>query len=293
MGLLDISQKEYYKAVLKAKLILEPRLQRALKRLHTSYASELYDSYVAYGVANIGSDFSSELNRLLFRHYNSVGKVFSTFTSSNINKDLVVDLEKIGNQTLLSVQSLFSDRASTSTQQIVSTLQQESRNVEFAYLDVVQNLSTDGSYDRRELAKLLRDLLIARADYKSQMIAITETTWASETTKQAEIPQITTNLEEENSREDIADVADVTDEERSAILLYGYAGAVAAGIIQQKKTWLAVLDSRTRPWHASATGQKVGINDSFLVGGELMPFPGMGSAGNSANCRCVVVYDLD
>ena len=51
---------------------------------------------------------------------------------------------------------------------------------------------------------------------------------------------------------------------------------------------------RTRIAHASAHGQKVGIDDPFVVGGDLMQQPGdvNGSAANVINCRCVAGYRL-
>lgn len=56
-----------------------------------------------------------------------------------------------------------------------------------------------------------------------------------------------------------------------------------------KKIWTAILDSKTRPEHAAADYQKVGINDSFVVGGESLKYPRdpSGSAGNVINCRCL------
>jgi len=55
------------------------------------------------------------------------------------------------------------------------------------------------------------------------------------------------------------------------------------------KEWLSAKDAFTRPDHAEADGQVVGINNTFLVGGEQLDKPGdpAGSAGNVINCRCV------
>jgi len=58
------------------------------------------------------------------------------------------------------------------------------------------------------------------------------------------------------------------------------------------KRWVATGDARTRPTHASANGQTVDIDESFLVGGAEMEFAGdsKGGAKNVVNCRCVIVY---
>lgn len=58
------------------------------------------------------------------------------------------------------------------------------------------------------------------------------------------------------------------------------------------KTWLATPDGRTRPEHAEANGQTVGIKDSFDVGGERISGPGDGSAANVCNCRCTLTFDI-
>lgn len=55
------------------------------------------------------------------------------------------------------------------------------------------------------------------------------------------------------------------------------------------KKWLTVMDGKERPWHRSANGQTVRMNESFVVGGEFMFRPGEGSARNVINCRCRIL----
>jgi len=57
------------------------------------------------------------------------------------------------------------------------------------------------------------------------------------------------------------------------------------------KEWLAVQDDRTRDEHAEADGQAVDIDASFVVGGQLLAYPGdpAGDPGNIINCRCSVL----
>ena len=58
------------------------------------------------------------------------------------------------------------------------------------------------------------------------------------------------------------------------------------------KEWIAVLDDRTRITHAYASGQMVPQKEFFIVGGERLKYPGdpRGSAGETINCRCAVMY---
>jgi len=69
--------------------------------------------------------------------------------------------------------------------------------------------------------------------------------------------------------------------------------AKASGLPMQKE-WIASGGERTRIAHAAAHGQKVGIDEPFVVGGELIQQPGdtNGSAANIINCRCVCGYSL-
>ena len=65
--------------------------------------------------------------------------------------------------------------------------------------------------------------------------------------------------------------------------------------IPLRKEWLATMDDRTRDAHLGADGQKVLLDESFIVDGESMQFPGdftLGaSAGNVINCRCSQIYE--
>jgi uncharacterized protein with gpF-like domain len=61
-----------------------------------------------------------------------------------------------------------------------------------------------------------------------------------------------------------------------------------------KKEWIAALSERTRQTHMIANGQKVDIDQPFMVGLDLLMQPGdsSGSAGEIINCRCAAGYSL-
>lgn len=61
------------------------------------------------------------------------------------------------------------------------------------------------------------------------------------------------------------------------------------------KVWLAALDSRTRPDHATANGQTVPVSQEFAVGGYPMQHPGdqNAPAREVCNCRCTMTYTDD
>ena len=60
-------------------------------------------------------------------------------------------------------------------------------------------------------------------------------------------------------------------------------------------TWDATGGGRTRDAHMEADGQRKPINEPFVVGGELLMYPGdpAGSAENIINCRCKERTEID
>lgn len=57
-----------------------------------------------------------------------------------------------------------------------------------------------------------------------------------------------------------------------------------------EQVWICTLDSRTRPTHWAADGQRVPLGGKFKVGREQLRYPAdsAGSAANTRNCRCRV-----
>lgn len=58
-----------------------------------------------------------------------------------------------------------------------------------------------------------------------------------------------------------------------------------------EQQWISTVDSRTRPSHAAADGQRVPVGDSFTVGGATLRFPGdpAGPAREVVQCRCSTI----
>ena len=69
-----------------------------------------------------------------------------------------------------------------------------------------------------------------------------------------------------------------------------YVAATKMGI-EMEREWVSALDARTRPEHAEADGQVVGVDEPFTVGGEKLMYPGDrgGSPWNIYNCRCTQI----
>lgn len=69
-----------------------------------------------------------------------------------------------------------------------------------------------------------------------------------------------------------------------------YVAAEKMGI-EMEREWVCALNARTRPEHAEADGQVVGVDEPFTVGGEKLMYPGdrSGSGWNIYNCRCTQI----
>ena len=80
-------------------------------------------------------------------------------------------------------------------------------------------------------------------------------------------------------------------ETHTAANIGAQAAAEATGL-NLNKEWLAAEDDRTRPDHAEADGQIVGLNETFTVGGIEMKEPGDPSAPpeQTINCRCGIAF---
>ena len=110
-------------------------------------------------------------------------------------------------------------------------------------------------------------------------IAVTETQASAEATKVLEAESLT------------------------GVVPYSLAGqnvtpAITDGpLLISDKTWVTVGDNLVRDSHVVAGGQKVELENSFTVGGELMRHPGDTSqgatVGNVINCRCAARININ
>lgn len=76
---------------------------------------------------------------------------------------------------------------------------------------------------------------------------------------------------------------------------FGATSAAKETGLPLRKEWIAAEDDRTRPDHAAADGQIVGVDDAFDVGGASLMYPGDPSAPveQIANCRCAQGFIVD
>jgi len=124
----------------------------------------------------------------------------------------------------------------------------------------------------KDVAKQTKDKFITDSKGRLPTIGITQTQQAAENAKHVEMDALVRN---------------------NAVF-------VKAGIDLAKdkieKTWVPILDSRTRAAHAAADLQTVDFNGVYTVGGQQLRFPGDTSLGatpnNTINCRCSSVKSI-
>lgn len=84
-------------------------------------------------------------------------------------------------------------------------------------------------------------------------------------------------------------------ETMAAVNAGAYAGALRdaeeRGDPAPFKVWLATDDTRTRPTHHEADGQRTLLSEPFRVGGAQLLYPGdpRGPAQETVNCRCTLL----
>lgn len=138
--------------------------------------------------------------------------------------------------------------------QITGTTEEQAQNI---INQAIAQAVADG-LGERETAALIRELFIDKAPslsrLRSRVIARTESHTASQAANQA--------------------AAEVSE---------------AVG----HKVWAASSGERTRSDHRRADNQRVGLNESFTVGGEKLRYCGdpHGSAEQTINCRCITLYE--
>ncbi len=93
--------------------------------------------------------------------------------------------------------------------------------------------------------------------------------------------------------EQVVGIAEAYSRDKEANVINNANIRSSRGLVRTNKTWIAILDKRTRPDHVSADGQQIPVEQSFMVGGESLKYPRdpNGSSSQTIRCRCVAIYD--
>lgn len=332
MAKLTARQREAVLALVKTRVKLDNKLNQQVLRLFRANISQIRQTLTHSGYLPSFFEFENALRVVLSQHYRRVYRLFRTFTRDMLGLNIKAvtissDPRKIKRLSIDGrikerLDRLFAGRSATQAARIRKTLLDELQRM-YIYATQTTTLA-DVSMSRHDLAVMITDTYRSRMASKANRIAITETTYATELTKQTEaeelanefnaddfdvedLDELDMDMLEEAAEEGNEDAEAILEEVEDAVAAAGdgeggideglldlaaSAAVVAAGITITK-TWVATLDDVTRETHAEADGQEVSIDEPFSVGGDELMFPGDdGSPEETINCRCTLVYGI-
>jgi len=240
---------------LRLKMRFERQLAPKLSRIMTTVAKDVAQNITQSGAfgALIVNTQEAAIEAELLAHYRKVGTVFSRKLSVRLPSAIGIT----GAESAIlqaDLEALYVNRAKAAAQQIVKTTQKNI--VQSVNMQLKQATGLTG-IDPTKLGKDVGSQLARNGRKRAIGISTTETQTISELSKTAE------------------------------------AAVLSNAVTPPTKTWVTQGDSRVRDDHIQADGQVVGLNDSFIVGGESLMYPGdpSGSPAQTANCRCSSIVD--
>jgi uncharacterized protein with gpF-like domain len=237
---------------LRLESLVKPSLKRFFKEIIKVFRLK-YSQGASQEVINV-DDYQAELVGILRQHYRRVARAFISLDQEQIK--MLEKKDAINDAVNTSMSEYILIHSETQSKVILQTVKNE---LDEAILKTIQeSIRNQVEPDPAEIARLVTDDFVRKIDGKAEIIAITETQNIAEKTK---------------------------DEEYRSII---QSGDPTADLFV--KQWVSILDGKTRPWHAAADGQRVAINQPFIVKGERLMYPGDTSFGvsldNIINCRC-------
>lgn len=248
------------------KLSFEAKLQRKLNSFNAEMVREFIRRYGTSGGVINAEEFREELERILDEHYGEVSAVFSDRIDlpSEVS-ETEEERAKIEEALLL----FFLAHAAEEGKLISETNQLDiTESLEFG---IVESSKSEEGFSRLDAAVIGGAVLSRKLRGRSGTIAATETQLAAELSKNVQLE-----------------------------VLSGLPSSIAGGSSRQvavDEIWITAGDDKVRAPHVAADNQRRKVNEPFEVGGEFLRFPGdrsLGaSAGNTINCRCIAVPDID
>jgi hypothetical protein len=253
------------KRQLNAKLKLEPRLRREMSVLFATISREMRALYSAKGAILDAKEFQPEVEQILKQHYRRVSRIFGISLRQQLAKHFKPDeMKTVDDDVDNNMKEFINTTTALRASLIIETTQRDiNGGIEFA-LAVAADDDGVTRLENAVIADMGSKEFNRRSKPRTETIAVTETQTAAEGSKEVEAQTVATTA---------GRIANVPP---SQVIL---------------KEWVAVLDERTRDAHVLADGQRVGVDDVFVVMGERLRFPGDTSQGASAenviNCRCI------
>ncbi|QDP65962.1 MAG: putative capsid protein [Prokaryotic dsDNA virus sp.] len=267
---------------LRRKIALENTFQREIRSAFRRMAGDFRISVAATGSPQPANKYVSTWEATLQGHYERVQKSFRDEVAlQNGKKSLrwwYVKQETTDEIIQLALLAWRDDTAPVQASEITRTNQRE---MESALNDARNQMVEDGdTITNASLAAAAAAILQARLAGRVNLIAMTETQHAAESTKQI-------------TAEGLAGVRPFP--LRNQVFEPGR----PIEEIQQRdvtKTWRTVGDSRVRQSHRQENGSTVKVNQPFILEGYQLKYPGDPSSAPIQlwiNCRCSSEYNVN
>lgn len=239
------------------KLKLEPKLGRRLRIIDREIVQQFRRDMLR-GEVTSAEDFRPELEAVLLEHYGRVEDKFGTRISDQMPDDVAMTpLEKAILGAALA--TFFTSRAIAQSRIITATTQRD--------MHTAAQIVAGETADQVERAVAASSILSRRLRGREGGIASLETQAAAEAVKGAQLDVLVGKkpLSLERVSEDL------------------------------KKEWVTLGDEVVRPKHVQADSQVQPVSKPFIVGSQLLRWPGDTALGASVDnviyCRCSAVYD--
>ncbi len=243
------------------KILLERQLKLTLSKFFKQYQKEIFDFYGKTGILRLNIEKNAQMQDILLNHYKNVSNRFRSSLRDRIGIPLNNNL--VDNELDVMIDYHANNQAHQNMREIMRTTENDiTKSIKRAeaFFAAIGFLAT-----RKQIAieaqKIFRNFWQNRID----TIVLTETQMSAETTKFEEAKSLIV----------------VNAEFPSGLIISDQNIA---------KSWVAILDGKTREWHREADGQTVNLAESFIVKNEELLYPSDSSRGASAeniiNCRC-------
>jgi hypothetical protein len=316
--------KENYRKIDIEKRAIELIFSKTIKRILKTIAEDAEGVYSALGYlpykemaksykeefeVSIKKNLKKTVYKFGFKLRVDIEKKYNLYSKIEFKKVLTINdeniarkLENINNNFFTSSQVFFFNSSKSKSEFITNTNEVE---LERAVISGLKKFDIEKAQKEKEIDKLIRQSIINPEDerrIKRQIEKIQNQIRLSDDNKNKIVSKsIKENLlNKTESRagtisSDVVGLGESWARYNEAKLINDEKIKEDSGVeIQVKKSWVTILDSKTREAHAQADGLEVEIDQPFIVDGEALDYPRdeKGSAGNIINCRCVAEYGV-
>lgn len=292
------SRREILDREVAEKVRLEALVKPGIRKIFARVVDDFRVAVARTGQPQEVRRYRTSFESLLEDHYRRVQKSFSgsillhnnvlTFSALRAKQNKQEEDESHIKELIAAIFLLWDEQHAPVQADIIART--TGRDMDDAVSQAIQALREEGKpTDQRSVAAtavvILKRILRGRVD----LIAVTETQTAAETTKAIEASTAARVL-----IPGIPVPRDIVPIIEPAVPAPGAGPRLTPAKPTLKKSWLTLRDKKVRDTHRAAEGQTRPVNEAFNVGSSRMMYPGDTSLGapirEIAHCRCSAMY---